>query len=710
MGTDLREIPTINVTHDDKDLVQLAGYHAYKEYEKDDEIQVNGKVFLVEHVVNDPSTGLDALTVRNITPLTEGGNENHDGELIIVYVGSDQLVGDWINTNINLIGETEPAQLEAAVAYFDYIEEELEEEISSVTGNSLGGALANRIAIDRPDIKAVTLNPAMLPKEMVDPNNDYSNITNYQSEYDILTHVQQAIKYDDRVPGMNYHIKNGLPIFSAISSNHKGYVDKIDSDADGNFTIEIGSKNEPGHGFIHVGADDHIVTSIWTGAPLHGFSSVPIRINLAEMFMLADGLKNNVAGRLMLAGEYIENAVDIVNSESEKFNLRISKLQETLHNLLNNLVGDPLFRGISGIGNAIKTAIDGLISLLDLAEEKTLFLNSILNSAPAEVIESIFSLDISVETLINPVRKYLEDLKDKIDQFIEQKEKLIKKDIPAIFKGGKDMFVDAVVGELDAHYNIVHKNKVALLKQVNGYGQQVQGVAEVFENLDHDLSVSIQYNTLLPDDRKVIQAASNFCIPPSPYLERNLKLKEIQVEIAHSTIKRAVTVILSEILSGAKFILLLVESGLDSIIISINTAVNVVAYSPIGLTIDFFSNYIQKLRDAADDVKQPILDMQLTVDNLIIGIQEAMDNLPEVLDYFKEHLDNAIFKSSKFRDLQLYNIASTAILYEMEMLFNDIVLQLSNQRSNAIEGTISTSKSVLNNIRLLRDQVESGTV
>jgi YD repeat-containing protein len=140
MSTDLKENPSTNITHNDKDLVQLAGYHAYKKYEKNDEIQVNGKVFLVINVINDSATGLDALTVRNTTVYDKNGNlseeRNYDGELVIVYVGSDQVLGDWINTNINLIGDTEPAQLEAANAYFDEMEQAFG-KISSVTGNFL---------------------------------------------------------------------------------------------------------------------------------------------------------------------------------------------------------------------------------------------------------------------------------------------------------------------------------------------------------------------------------------------------------------------------------------------------------------------------------------------------------------------------------------------------------------------------------------------
>src|SRR5690625_319975 len=159
-----------SVKHDDRDLVQLAGYHAYKRHRKDHEIHVNGKVFVVENTKYNTATGLDALTVKNVTVLNDDGElsdeRNTNGELIVVFVGSDQIKGDWIGTNINLIGEAEPAQLVAAKKYFKKMEDD-HGTVSSVTGNSLGGALANTVAIDYPHVNLVTLNPAMLPGDVI---------------------------------------------------------------------------------------------------------------------------------------------------------------------------------------------------------------------------------------------------------------------------------------------------------------------------------------------------------------------------------------------------------------------------------------------------------------------------------------------------------------------------------------------------------------
>lgn len=687
-------------THQDatthQDLVKLSGYHAYQYPEKPGSLTVNGKKFKIEDTTYDTATGLDVVTVRN----------DKSGEVSIVYVGSDQLYGDWIGTNIGLIGDVEPAQLIEAEEYYQKMKDE-HGEISFVTGNSLAGALANRVAIDHPDVQSVTINPAMLPDGMVDPNKSYSNITNYQSEYDVLTHVQESIQYGHRVPGISHEIKHGLPIYSAFIANHVGYPVK---DEKGEFTLTIGKKGEPGYGKIHLGAHDHVVTSIWRGTSLHGGTNVPIRINVGDMNLLADRIENDVSGRLEMAGEYIGHAVDIVEDENAKFADRISTLQQQLNDLLDQLVSDPLFKGVSGIGGAIKLAVNGLIFQLNRAEEKLSVLNSILRTAPVEVIEFLFSVDISVESLISPVRDYLNNIIEDVDEFIAATQNIIDNEIPALFEGGKDMFVDAVVGELGAHYKVIHYSKDSLLSQVKGYSSQVRGVSDAFEGMDVTLGIAIATNALPPEERKQIPEAPNFCIQSSTYLDDKLRIKDIQVEKAHDHISSVVTSILTPILKDAKKIMSSVEFGLESIVISIDTVVNIVAYSPAGLFVDIFTDYVQKVRDGAEVAKDPIVEMKDTVSNLKTGLQEAIDNLPEILEYFEKYIDVAIFTPSKFKNVQLYNIGAVAILSEMEMLFNDIVFQLSNQRAQAIEGTVETSRSIVGNIVILREGVEKGTV
>lgn len=680
----------------DRDLVQLAGDHAYKYIESPNIIQVNGKEYRVINSNYNNASGLDAFTVENL------GTDHK--EVSIIFVGSDQLVGDWIDTNLNLVGEYEPMQLADAKQYYEDMKEKYG-RITFVAGNSLGGALANRVAIAHPEVQSVTLNPAMLPGGLVDGSKHYSNIRNYQGEYDILTHVQETIKYEHRVPGTNYDIRNGLPIFSQIIPNHTGYA----KDKNGEYRIEIGEKGKPGHGFIHLGADDHVVLSLWSSAPLKDGTNVPIDISVGDMMYFASGIKNEVAGRLNLAGEYIQNAVEIVDDESSRFNERVTTLQKEMQNLLDGLVTGPLSAGVSGIGNAINFFLEGILGVLEYAERKLAFLNIVLNSAPAEMLESFLSIDISVETIFAPSKKLVNSAIEEVENLVAGIDTIVQDDIPAIFQGGKNMFVDAVVGELSAHYRVVENSKDGLLSQMQGYETQVQGVAAAFQNVDEELGFAIAANRLPSEGKDIVPEASQLKVPKSDYLEKKLSIKDIHVKMAHSDFKRKVMMRLSPILSILEVTLFTVERALESALFTINSVANVAAYNPVGLIVNIFTDYVERIKTAAAEVAVPVKDLQIRVANLKRGVKEANANLPELLEYFEKYIDVAIFTPANYKNVELYNIASRAILSEMEILFRDIVFQLSNQKAKAIEGTVRTSESMLENIEIVRFNVEKGT-
>nr|WP_154309805.1 hypothetical protein [Metabacillus lacus] len=61
--------------------------------------------------------------------------------------------------------------------------------------------MANSVAVQNPQVKSVTINPALLPPDIVVDDVDSSMITNYFSQYDILDSSLSAGKMDNRVPG-----------------------------------------------------------------------------------------------------------------------------------------------------------------------------------------------------------------------------------------------------------------------------------------------------------------------------------------------------------------------------------------------------------------------------------------------------------------------------------------------------------------------------
>ncbi|MBU9720566.1 hypothetical protein KS407_03795 [Bacillus alkalicola] len=190
-------IPQLNQdTTKDQELVQLAGLEAYLERPQGYTIEIGSSRFEIYHTNYDHPTGLDALTLQNVDT----------GEFIITYVGTnlDAKYGILdLYTNVKLLNGPTPPQLQAANDYFLQMQAELaksEHEISYVCGNSLGGALANSVAVKNPEVKSVTINPALVPYEMVVEDAEYPNITNYISQYDILNLSIRAGQLDHRVP------------------------------------------------------------------------------------------------------------------------------------------------------------------------------------------------------------------------------------------------------------------------------------------------------------------------------------------------------------------------------------------------------------------------------------------------------------------------------------------------------------------------------
>src|SRR5699024_12538123 len=71
------------------------------------------------------SSELEALTVQNMKT----------GEYSIVYVGSQDIIDDWILTNPMLLSDTPPQQIQDAIDYYDWVNDKIG-EVSSITGNS----------------------------------------------------------------------------------------------------------------------------------------------------------------------------------------------------------------------------------------------------------------------------------------------------------------------------------------------------------------------------------------------------------------------------------------------------------------------------------------------------------------------------------------------------------------------------------------------
>ncbi|QOK25848.1 hypothetical protein IIE26_19500 [Cytobacillus oceanisediminis] len=696
--------PNINENisiNNDKDLVELAGYYAYTYPKKGDILNVNGIEYQVRHEHYKDPTGLDAMTVVNME--TE--------EISIIYVGTNAH-GEYgkqdILTDAQLLSDLTPAQLAEARNYFNEMNEKYKQfgGVQSIAGNSLGGGLVGAVAIENPEVKAVTLNPALLPEGMMDPNKTYDNITNYFSSYDVLTQTLIALNLHGRIPGKQYEIFNGIPELSKLGTNHTGYL----RNEDGTQFYVIGEVGNPGYGKIYIDADAHIVSSIWTGVPLYGGHSERIEINKENLDLLASSLQNHVKERLNLAHEYLGNSVAIVEDEGNRYYERLSRLQGIFEEMFENLISEPLFMGITSISNRLTAEIDHLVSLLNVAESHAKSLNYILNSPPAELLEHIFRTNVSVESIFNEIRSFLYDLKADVQDLSKSLIQIISNKIPELFEGGKELWYDAVVSELKAHYGIVNNNRDKLLSHISEYQKQVQDVAANFHDRDLSLGHSIRSKSSHSNSISV-QGKNTYKLEDSPYMELRMKIKEFQMDTAYTAFTRSTHALLLPLLHKAWVITLNIENALELLSSTIKGATKfALDYTIPGKLFGLFSDFDDKIRNSVNNALEPLDEFAGTIEGIRKGLDRLMIEFPTLLENFRPYVETAIFNNSGYYNVHLYNLASIAILKEMEMLFDDVVYQLGNHKAEAIDALCEVSKKVKSNMGILYEQVDRGTI
>lgn len=685
----------------DKDLVELAGYHAYRDFKEQEIIEVNGDRYLVTDTGYVSESGLDALTVKNVKTQ----------EYTIVYVGTDSGQKQDILTDIQLMSDLTPAQISDARSYFNEMDQKYQSVggIKSISGNSLGGALVGSVAIEHPDVKAVTLNPALLPDVMMDSDKDYDNITNYFSSYDALTKGLSALDLHSRIPGHQYEIFNGIPVptLGHIGTNHTGYL----REDDGSQSYKIGIPGQPGAGEIFIDADAHIVTSLWTGSPLYGGNTEYIEINKENLLLLAERLESHVKARLDTANLYLGHSVEIVEDEGSRLYERITKLQDIFEESFETSIGDPLFAGITAAGSRLNGEIDDLISLLDSAENCCRSLNSVLNSPPAELMEHLFKIDVNVEGLFREARNQLYEMKAEVDGLSKVLANLISNLIPELFKGGTDLWYDAVVGELRAHYGIINGNKEKLVNHIFEFKNQIEGTASSFKSRDHSIGGSIRAGTDVPDAAGPVQKTTAFALVDSPYLKVRMRIKEVQLDLAFNAFTGFAYTQLFPCLVALEALTIIVEATLESISSAIKGAAHLgMNYTLPGKLIGMFSDFDDKITAFVHDALKPLDDMAATIEGIREGAGRLIIQFPSLLSNFRPYLDQAIFNTTSYGNVQLYNLAALSILREMEMTFTDVVTQLGQNKANAIDTLCEVSEKLTANMGILGEQVDRGTM
>lgn len=397
--------------------------------------------------------------------------------------------------------------------------------------------------------------------------------------------------------------------------------------------------------------------------------------------------------------------------ESEQFEQRLADLQETLADMIENAAGDAIFSDIARTGTIINQVLNDLIDLIDWIKEKCELLENELKTKPIEIVEFVTSTEISITPLLDLPRSYLVEIQELTNGLVEGISGLITDQIPTLLEGGKDAFIDAVVDELIEHYNIVETNKETILDQLVTYEELVSSVATNFHKVDQNVGHAIKSRTGMDTSIDGIERVKEVTLEDSRYLDEGLNIRQTQFENAHalfSSLLNGVVLAITEIIRG--FIIKL-NIALVAVLTGIDGATNLALHgNPVGPVLSIFTDFDEKVRDLVEKIKKPIENVISTVDGIDSALQSLEANLPEVIENFKPYLLNTIFNPSAFSNINLYNIAAQAIFDDMEILFKDIIYQLSgSQKGFAIQGTVDASENIRDNLSIINEQVERMT-
>lgn len=199
------------------DGVTLASRYAYSSNK--DPIYINGTIYTV-------------VETNNTNPQYKVFRNEQTGECAIAFVGSD--FSDWsdVLTDMSLPGKSIPPQLIEALKIFNQCKTKYGEKLTTVVGNSLGGAIANYVALHNQGVQSITYNPAILPDDAMNTNLQSSNITNFISDTDPLDAVQDGAKLkEDHLPGRIIKVHSGSSEIETFAEDHIGFHNSQDYQA-----------------------------------------------------------------------------------------------------------------------------------------------------------------------------------------------------------------------------------------------------------------------------------------------------------------------------------------------------------------------------------------------------------------------------------------------------------------------------------------------
>lgn len=462
----------------DQDLVYLsitAGYEYNEDTTTKKYTATNGVYKIIATYTDEPQ----AVLVAN----------EATGETAVIFAGSVEEA-DWRVNAENASGKM-PDQYTMAPTVFSNLSNQAISQgylaPKHVAGNSLGGGLANCVAMQNSEIKSVTINPSIVPEPvlgMVSASFDSNNCTNYISENDPLNDLQSAADLrESRVPGNKIIIKSGVPGFNSIVNAHKG------KDKDNNATAQL---------FIpfNLFTNDMISSADFKLTP----ESIDIFVSNLEY------IKNHMNDLVI---DNIQQSIELVEIEKAKLLERKEDLNAKQIEVFNQV----LMQGnmitpykVDEFCLIIKRLISELISK---HMEQPVYIEGInLNNGHIDV--DIYQVVASIlkksrketRTIIGFTTSYseFENLERGIEDFFNGIIDIVNIDLPKVFAyyGQEDYSVNTISNELQEAFNYASNLSSDLCSSIETITNIKNNVIEIDENefnLDKFKKIRLKHTT-----------------------------------------------------------------------------------------------------------------------------------------------------------------------------------------------------------------------
>ena len=475
------------------------------------------------------------------------------GEVILAYTGSNDLWNDWIKTDIGRIGlGLGDDHVNSARKFYEKIRAEYGDDII-LTGHSLGGNLAQWIALYYNVQKTIIYNPAPLhissdnivdvvdkltkdtiirifgslepakfvSRQLKPIQEEYlkkimkleetftGQVLRIQSETDLLTMVAYALK--GKYIGREYFLTNaGIHSLSDIidSEEARKEIEKItnqilfqkvniDIDGDGKIDVRLGELDLKRKNLLNDKA------SIASGEK--------IQLNPEVLKTLSNNIQTRVLGDLETIKRITKLCIEKNNKVGMDFNKRKEQVSENIREELNS-AQIPLILDVlkDSIGEIIKNKdiLESLQKTYELrmdqfpSDKKVLVDRVELD--PTEYNRQLLRLRNESERLLNHcIKERADDMSSYFEkrptilkswQGIESSTKHLLEESDKTFEGdglrtGKE---DGISQSLKQVLEVAEKNIEELEKQLQNTAELTQGLAENFEEQDRWIGTKLQ--------------------------------------------------------------------------------------------------------------------------------------------------------------------------------------------------------------------------